>query len=167
MYEALNLLAVPDENRFQALFLRIAPPILVAHLCGNFACLNVVDHPRQRSEKFAVDANESGRKSVPRENKQEQEGEIYLNDGRRPYIFREMGVALQEPDNWVDQVCKKNGENKDQKDATSGVKYCEHGCKKQDGKQDVRGAAIGEGHVFTRRQPIDDRSSQSEFAASS
>ena len=48
-----------------------------------------------------------------------QEDYIDLDDGRAPEVLEEKGVALQEFDDRVNQVCEENSEDKYQKDEPS------------------------------------------------
>src|ERR1700680_3346088 len=101
---------MPHEKRFQAQFLSCAPAVLVANRCGNFARGKTFDHSWQRSENFAVNANQPRPNAWPA-NAIKSSNARYTS--RTTGLLRSMnieGMALQESDNRVDQVGKRRRE---------------------------------------------------------
>src|SRR5882724_4173880 len=101
------------QKRLDAHRLGIAPSILVSEIGGELSCREPLRHHRDLLHGCGGAAERAWREGVHDQPEKEQQREISLCNVRATQVFKEQRMALEEPDNRVDQIGEEYREAKD------------------------------------------------------
>jgi hypothetical protein len=94
----------------------IAPSILICHVCRNLARRETLAQRGELLYKLHGVTGKARRENVAGQCQAKQKHNIGFRYMRPPQVLEEQGMALEEPDYWVDQVCEQDGKAKDNDD---------------------------------------------------
>src|SRR4029077_20212604 len=112
---------VLNEKRFGAFLLRLAPAIFAADLRCDFTGRNAGSECGYLLRELRRLPKRAGSHEMDGEGDEDQKAEIGLRHVRAPEISENKGVALQKPDDGIDQICEENRESEDHEYAAGDI----------------------------------------------
>src|SRR4051794_32624518 len=101
------------QKRLDAHRLRIAPSIFASKIVSELSRREPLRHHWDLLNGRGGAAERAGREGIHDQSEKEQQREISLSNVRATQVFEEQRMALQEPDNRVDQIREEYREAKD------------------------------------------------------
>src|SRR5258707_13557426 len=137
-------MALEEDSDLVGLF--IGPTKVGSEVVGNLSRVDSVRQSGNCREKLNGIFAKLKKKTVREKHREDDHSEIGFQDMRASQVFEKERVSLQEPHDWIDQICEQDRKGKNDDDCARDVDDGKYNREKKDCQQSARCSAIRRNH---------------------